>query len=275
MVLVHLKQCKKDNNMPQFLKKSLQKSSQKQAPKAKFAIHLSGLACVIIASVIVLAIGWSFFMGFMVGKGQNPQLNMEEMAAILNGKSEKTEINNDSNINNENNKKQEITQNTNIQENTKEQKQENIDIQNNQANQPPQLQFMKPEGESLSAWGIKQENQKDKNINEQSQKDNKRQTKEQDKVQNEPQFDYVFQVAAFKDKDDADKLRARLESNNLRTNIEKSGKVLLVLVNYRGQADKVNEIKDILNSLKLGNPILISKKPVQKEKPKPQKNKKK
>ena len=48
-----------------------------------------------------------------------------------------------------------------------------------------------------------------------------------------PQFDYVYQVAAFKSDEDADKLRTRLEGKGLHTRTQKSGKLVLVLVNMR------------------------------------------
>ena len=75
-------------------------------------------------------------------------------------------------------------------------------------------------------------------------------------------FDYSFQVAAFKDKADADKLRARLESKGLRSRQQKSGKVLLVLVNLRGTELDAANLREELQRMKLGKPILASKKSV-------------
>lgn len=43
-------------------------------------------------------------------------------------------------------------------------------------------------------------------------------------------FDYVFQVAVFKDEDSVDSLRQRLEGRGLRTRMQRDGKLFLVLV---------------------------------------------
>lgn len=78
----------------------------------------------------------------------------------------------------------------------------------------------------------------------------------------EEMFDYVFQVGAFKDEKSADTLRQELEGRGVRTTLEKSGKVMLVLARARGTSQREKEIHDIAESLKLGKPLLRSRKPV-------------
>ena len=63
-------------------------------------------------------------------------------------------------------------------------------------------------------------------------------------------------------KADADKLRARLESKGLRSRQQKSGKVLLVLVNLRGTELDAANLREELQRMKLGKPLLASKKAV-------------
>lgn len=76
------------------------------------------------------------------------------------------------------------------------------------------------------------------------------------------QFDYVFQMAAFRDGQGADQLRERLEGHGLRTRLERAGSLFLVLVPMRGDARRVQELLEIAASLKLGEPLLRSRRPI-------------
>ena len=72
----------------------------------------------------------------------------------------------------------------------------------------------------------------------------------------------MYQVAAFKSDEDADKLRTRLEGKGLHTRTQKSGKLVLVLVNMRGTEDDAFNLREDLRHMKLGVPIMVSQKPV-------------
>lgn len=74
-------------------------------------------------------------------------------------------------------------------------------------------------------------------------------------------FDYVFQVAAFKDEESVDSLRQRLEGRGLRTRMQRDGKLFLVLVLLRGDAARAAEVPQITEELRLGQPILRSRTP--------------
>jgi len=81
-------------------------------------------------------------------------------------------------------------------------------------------------------------------------------------VQTGAYFDHVFQVAALKDEQSADSLREKLEGRGLRTRLEHTGKLYIVLVLLRGDAARAAEVYQIMNDLRLGEPLLRSKKPV-------------
>ena len=74
--------------------------------------------------------------------------------------------------------------------------------------------------------------------------------------------DYVFQVGAFRDEASVDDLRQWLEGRGLRTRMERSGKLYLVLVLLRGTDERAAEIPRIMEELRLGKPMLRSRKPV-------------
>lgn len=78
----------------------------------------------------------------------------------------------------------------------------------------------------------------------------------------ESMYDFVFQVAALRDAQAADVLRQSLEGEGLRTRLEQSGKLYLVLVLLRGTGSRAAELGDIARQLRLGEPMLRAKKPV-------------
>ena len=80
-------------------------------------------------------------------------------------------------------------------------------------------------------------------------------------------FDLVYQVATFRETEQADKLRERLEGEGVRTLMEKSptkeGKSLYkVLAVRRGTDEDTRQLLAVLERLRLGPPLLRSKKPV-------------
>ena len=77
-----------------------------------------------------------------------------------------------------------------------------------------------------------------------------------------PVFDYIYQVAAFRDENSADSLRQKLEGYGYRTILQREGNLLLVQVRMRGSSQAEAEFVEVLRQLKLGNPILKSKTPV-------------
>lgn len=75
-------------------------------------------------------------------------------------------------------------------------------------------------------------------------------------------YDYVFQVGAFKEADAVDSLRQRLEGRGMRTKMERSGKLYVVLVLLRGDEARAAEVQRATESMGLGKPIQRSRKPV-------------
>ena len=75
-------------------------------------------------------------------------------------------------------------------------------------------------------------------------------------------YDYVFQVGAFKDADAVDSLRQRLEGRGMRTKMERSGKLYVVLVLLRGDEARAAEVLRSTEGMGLGKPIQRSRKPV-------------
>ena len=75
-------------------------------------------------------------------------------------------------------------------------------------------------------------------------------------------FDYVFQIAAFHAKTKAEDMRKLIEAEGFRTRLEKSGRFYVVLLLTRGGQERVLEVRDFLNRMRLGPPMERSRTPV-------------
>lgn len=274
--------------MPQPLRKSFQKSASSGGKHRRFTFSLSGVAVAALGLVLVAAVGWAFFMGFMVGRGQNPEKSVEQMTGMLRDEQAQPAAPAPQTALAAPGAQSPPT----AQPEQAEQPEQTGSTAGApaspadaaQAQQSPQaapqaapqdgsaFPFSRPQGAGLAAWGINPATPAPgataaPSSPPQSQRADPRQTQrapaaQPKAAQAEPLFDYSFQVAAFKDKADADKLRARLESKGLRSRQQKSGKVLLVRVNLRGTELDAANLREELQRMKLGKPILASKKAV-------------
>lgn len=75
-------------------------------------------------------------------------------------------------------------------------------------------------------------------------------------------YDFVFQLGAFREPGIVDDLRQRLEGRGLRTRMERSGKLYLVMVVLRGTDERAREVESIAQDMRLGKPLMRSRKPV-------------
>lgn len=258
--------------------------------------------------VLVAAVGWSFFMGFMVGRGQNPEQRVEQMTGLqLDGQNRKNGLRG---------QHAPVTAETadpaasgtlagpgtgtgagtETAADAAPAQPAGTPVAAGQAGQAGQAPadagtgtsagsqeagastdypFERPSGESLAAWGIKQPRPGAQSGGQATAQatPTARNTAAPNTAQNqgsapgatttqEQLYDYVFQVAAFRGEDDADRLRKRLEGRGLRTRLQKSGKVQLVMVNLRGTELDAGNLREELKRMKLGAPIQASKKAV-------------
>lgn len=268
--------------MPQPLRKSFQKSAASGGKPRRFTFSLSGVAVAALGLVLVAAVGWAFFMGFMVGRGQNPEKSVEQMTGMLRDEQAQPAAPAPQTAPAAPGAQSAPTAQPERAEQP-EQAGSAAEVPASpadaahatQAQQSPQaapqegsaFPFSRPQGAGLAAWGINPATPAPgaaaaPSSPPQGQRADPRQAQRAPAAQAEPLFDYSFQVAAFKDKADADKLRARLESKGLRSRQQKSGKVLLVLVNLRGTELDAANLREELQRMKLGKPILASKKAV-------------
>lgn len=241
----------------------------------------------VLGAVLLVAVCWSFFMGFMVGRGQNPEKRVEQMtgltpkdapAALAKAAPAGVAPNATPEPGPEAAGQPEQAQATGQAQAAAQPQAAGAAPQKGQKNTPtqgaaaaepatppvsqaPAYPFSQPNGNSLAAWGIKpaqQAGQAQPGAQGSAQTASPKPTA----AKTGPQFDFVYQVAAFKSAEDADKLCPRLESKGLRTKKQKSGKLVLVMVSMRGTEDDAFNLREELRHMRLGVPILVSQKAV-------------
>ncbi|OXS28740.1 MAG: hypothetical protein BCS36_13635 [Desulfovibrio sp. MES5] len=239
--------------------------------------------------ILMAAVGWSFFMGFMVGRGQNPEQRVEQMTGLQLDKQAQQTAQGGADA--PNTPVAATAAGTEPDASTpKGQEAPAPDgaaagpqaaapaaaavppaAEAGSPANPSAYPFDRPSANSLAAWhGGKQPQggaQAGAQPGAQAAKTPATQAQASAQAQKAaapqaPQYDFVFQVAAFKSTDDADKLRKKLEERGIRTRLQKSGKVQLVMVNLRGTELDANNLREELGRLKLGAPIQTSKKAV-------------
>ncbi|MBQ9407353.1 MAG: SPOR domain-containing protein [Desulfovibrio sp.] len=242
-----------------------------QQGQEPFSIHVSLPTVLLFAAVVAVAAGWSFFMGFMVGRGQNPEVRLEEItgfdlepaneavasaAQTLPQRSEPAES--------------EAAASTNPQTGA-----EPTADQVPSAKQPPQVPpqatqqpasstvarpypFARPSGSGLAAWGEQPVVNDKRSANAPAQGVGKAAPP----VPTTPRFDFLYQVAAFKRISEAEKLCASLAARGIKAVNRKSGKVLLVLVSLRGTEAEAAAMRETLQGIGLGRPVILSRKAV-------------
>lgn len=187
--------------------------------------------------ILSCAVGWSFFMGYMVGRGQNPQARIEAITGLSQASSEAPAPIID------------ISPTPPLEETTG-------NIHSDLPAPPPARQFANPQGEELSAW-----ESIDKNPPARPQAKPAQNTRAPaPRAKTGPVYDFTFQLAAIKNPQEAQKLVKRLDNAGISARSQKSGKVMLVISTLRGRDSDAEQLRKKLLSLKLGKPLLLSKK---------------
>ena len=277
--------------MPPPLRKPRQKTAASPAAsdKKRLVLRLSAPMATLLGLILMAAVGWSFFMGFMVGRGQNPEQRVEQMTGLQLDKQAPQAAQSGVDA-----PKTPVAAAAGPGPDAAAPKGQEAPAPDGAAAgpqaaapaapaapaaaeaaspaNPSAYPFERPSANSLAAWhgGKSPQGGAQAGAQPGAQAASKAPaTQAQASAQAQkpatpqaPQFDFVFQVAAFKSADDADKLRKKLEERGIRTRLEKSGKVQLVMVNLRGTDLDATNLREELGRMKLGAPIQKSKKAV-------------
>lgn len=197
-----------------------------QAGGSRFALGWPMLAALCL--VLVCAVAWAFYMGYMVGRGQSPQAGIHEITGLMKpDQADQTQ----SSVENE----QAVP----------------ADAQG-PVGEPVQKNQEAPPAPRAEAVRVAPQQPARQNA----------QPKARVANQKQGQFAYTFQLAAIREQAEAQRLQKALQAKSVRTSLRKSGKVYLVLTELRGGQTEVEQLTNKLKSLKLGKPLQISRKPL-------------
>lgn len=227
-------------------------------PKGGFSFTLPPLAAGTVCIAMLACIGWAFFMGYMVGHGQNPGEEMRELTGI--GRPDRETLA-------EMDKAMAGSEDAGLRDKLADLSRQPVGGAPAAANASAApaaapaakspYPFNKPSDNGLAAWG-----NAPKGAAQPASEKTAAPAKPQAATNGAPLYDFVFQVAAFRNVDDADRLRQRLEGQGLRTRGQKSGKLTLVMVHMRGTDLDAANLKEELQRMRLGSPLQKSKKRV-------------
>ena len=227
-------------------------------PKGGFSFTLPPLAAGAVCIVMLACIGWAFFMGYMVGHGQNPGEEMRELTGI--GRPDRETLA-------EMDKAMAGSEDAGLRDKLADLSRQPVGGAPAAANASAApaaapaakspYPFNKPSDNGLAAWG-----NAPKGAAQPASEKTAAPAKPQAATNGAPLYDFVFQVAAFRNVDDADRLRQRLEGQGLRTRGQKGGKLTLVMVHMRGTDLDAANLKEELQRMRLGSPLQKSKKRV-------------
>lgn len=217
-------------------------SGLKQTQGLSLALSPAMGACLIIA--LIGALAWSFYMGFRVGRGENPAQGLPAVAALV----DKAE-------NEPNGAEQHGAEIAPVPP----QPAPVPPIAQRMATEPP-APFLRPAGQGLDAW----EQQKAAQGAEPAPKKTPAPAakKTAPAKTGQDKFIFTYQVAALRSNRDAEALQKKLQGAGLKCSLRKSGKVVLAIITLRGTQTEAAALPQKLRGLKLGRPLLLSRKEI-------------
>lgn len=236
------------------LRKTRSKASA-PPPQRDSTLRLSRPMTVLAATALIAAVGWAFFMGFMVGRGQNPEARVEQMAGIF-----------------QPSRPAETPPQESPPQAPPQDPQSPPATPETPATPPPGSTAEKPApssarptGQALEAWGHKAAAPAPADPGPVPGSPPRKEgtpARAAEAVPPLAQHDFVYQVAAFKNPGDAAKLRRKLEEKGLRAQVWQSGRLHMVRVRLRGSDNDASRLREELKRMNLGTPLLESKKSV-------------
>lgn len=206
-----------------------------------YILHISFAGLLASTILLIIALGWIFAFGVIIGRGYNPEEKMPTFAQMLPKQDEDTEKKADTVL-----KAEELTFMRDL-------KQKGYDVT--------------PVAPLSPLTATKEDNPPSGSAEPPSTPAEK---VEPEKIIEPPvqNYNFVFQVAAFRRSEQAEILRKKLQVQNLRTKItienDKDGKPYWyrVQVLFRGSQEETSKALDIFQKLKIKDARIVSKTPV-------------
>lgn len=254
--------------------RNAQRVAEEEDEKA-YRFRLSPVAAGIALAVMAATVGWSYFMGYMVGLGQNPARQVARLTgaqpppppaqtvaqATLPPDIIKDDIPPEGTppASAADAPRQDAAQ-APAGKDTQQAAGKTADTGGSADKKKDKkaYPFARPSGQSLTAWGVAApaSGSPAQEKPASSAPDADKQTPSA----GQQLYDFVFQVAAFRKQDDADRLCRRLEEKGIRCRTQQSGKVSLVMAMLRGTALDGANLRAEFQRMGLGAPIQKSRK---------------
>lgn len=226
--------------------------------KRSYTLRLTFSSIVTAGIVLIIGISWAFVLGVMVGRGYNPEKKVPQLATLLPAEQESTKA-----------AREKLGDTLPKAEVMKPEDLRYASSLKGKPGQPPAeikpknmqnatVPVVAPPPTSIPSTAPGHAPQPTEGIVEQARPRSEAPRESPKDIL----FDYVFQVATFKDAESVDKLRARLEGKGLRTRMDKDGKLLKIMVLLRGSQESAQNIQQQMVDMGLGQPIQRSRTPV-------------
>ena len=224
--------------------------------KKRFMIHISMPILVIGIVIVTLTLGWSFFMGFLVGRGADPGTRLNSLPIFGGGK-----------VVAEQGAKAKPAVLTEAKEKveaaTPEPSSKDKDVEPKEDVSKPVHPFTRPQGQSVAAWG-NQPQVKDEPAKEAPKNTPKEQVKEPEPKKKadskEPRYEVRYQVASFSREVDAVNMSKQCRAKGLNASPQLFGKVYRVVISFRGTVTEANAMKAKARGLGIQKWIIITTK---------------
>ncbi len=250
--------------MSQKNKNDAPKEKEKKALTVQISFSTVTTLCVILLSCFCL----TFILGVIVGRGDNPEAHLPELTAILpkdSAKESDSETVKEEVIKSEVMPKEELNYSSSLKDKVSPESVTNsptVDVVNPAAPINPAQTSVT--GQDVNSQTGQIASPASATSSSDPAEDLLKQVVNEPDLQPVPSiFDFTFQVATFTDEVSVDRLRARLEGEGLRTKMEKTGKFYKVMVLMRGSNEQAQDLRKLMVSMKLGEPLQRSKKAIE------------
>ncbi len=228
-----------------------QKKIQWQRGKG-LSINVSPAFLSLLGVIILCVLGWCFFLGFMVGRGQNPEEHLQKMAAILSPAEKPAQTA----------KPQGAVPQDGVADQGAAQPAEAADgaqqQQPGQPGQPDQAGASPVPGFPAFQQGAQGAGQ---NAAQQAQAQDKKKPEAQ-AAQEKPKAPYTFsyRMATVRTREDARKEQERYEKKGFRTSIRQSGKSWSLYATIKGTDSDADQFVRDVKKAGLSQPVRVSRK---------------
>lgn len=199
------------------------RSEEEPRPQAGTRFGISWPLLAALCLILVCAVGWAFFMGLMVGRGQNPQESFHAATGLM--------------------------------------KPEEAEPLPEEPEPEPPFASEDPQVAPPVAAPAREPAKRETPKRETAKKETPRKIPppQATPAQTGQRYAYTFQAGAFKSQADANSASSKLNRVGLKTTVRKSGKVWLAVISLQGGAADVAAMRQKVKKLKMDRPMQLTK----------------